>query len=360
MKKLFDRVEFNGITLKNRFFRSGTWICQANEDGTLKSEFFDYYKKLAQADLGFVVFGYARVDENERANAGMTGLFDDKFISDLKLLTDEFHKNNTGVGIQLAMGGPQIHYRGDINWKILSPSEMLIQKRKDNYENTVYYQANEITVEEIQSVITSFASAALRAKKAGFDMVQLHCGHGYFLSSWMNPNVNKRDDKYGLNQNHRGQFIIELYEAVRKEVGNDVSIGIKINSEEQENDHSNYDNMLYLCEQLDKRGIDLIEVSGCNPSRTKIDVTKESYFSDFSKKLKKRVNSLVVLTGGNKTFSNIEQVLNHTNIDLIGLSRPLIAEIDLVKKWEKDNSYKSICVSCNNCHRNINKCVFDK
>lgn len=355
MKKLFETVKFKNMELKNRFFRSGTWICQANEDGTLKKEFFEYYNNLAKADIGLVTLGYARVDENEKANAGMTGLFDDKFIDDLKLITDEFHKHGSKVGIQLAMGGAQVHYRGDITWKILAPSVVNVYPRKDAYGNKIVYLANEITKEEIKEVIEKFASAALRVKKAGFDMVQLHCGHGYFLSSWMDPKINKREDEYGQN---RGLFLIELYEAVRNAVGEDFAIGVKINSEEEINDYSNYDAMLELCNELDKRGIDLIEVSGTVPSRTKKMNEEESYFRNFAEKL--NVNAMIVLTGGNKSFKNLEKLVNETEIDLIGLSRPLIAEMDLISKWKNDGDYVAKCVSCNHCHKVVNTCVFNK
>ncbi len=360
MKKLFDKVTFKDIELKNRFFRSGTWISKANEDGTLTKDFFEYYKNLAEAELGFVTLGYARVCEEDKANNGMTGLWDDKFIPDLKIVTDEFHKHNTFVAIQLAMGGTQVHYTGDITWKLLAPSKTELHPRLDSYGNKAVYTANEITKAEIDTVINKFAEAALRVKQAGFDMVQLHCGHGYFLSSWMNPEVNVREDEYGGSTENRARFLIELYEAVRTKVGNDFKVGVKINSEEHESDFSNHNDMLYLCSELDKRGIDLIEVSGNNPSRTKVTLETESYYKEFAKKLKKEVNAIIVLTGGNKTFNNLEKMLNETDIDLIGLSRPLIAEIDLVKKWQKDSGHKAKCISCNYCHKVVNTCVFNK
>ncbi len=356
MKKLFEEVEFKGLVLKNRFARSGTWIAKATEEGEVTDEFIEYYEKVAKANLGFAVMGYARVLEDERANNNMTGIWDDKFIPGLKKVTDIFHENNTPVGIQLATGGSQVHYDGEIDWKILSPTEVELKPRVDKYGNSITYKSNEITKEEIKSVIKSFADAALRVKKAGFDMVQVHAGHGYFLSQWMNPSINTRDDEYG---EYRPKFLIELYEAVRAAVGEDFIIGIKLNSEENPGDHSNHDDMLELCKVLDSKGIDLIEVSGCNPSRTKINVEKESYFMDFAKKLTSSVKCTTMLTGGNKTFENIEKVLNNTDVDLIGLSRPLIAEIDLIKKWEEDNSHTVKCISCNHCHRIINTCVFD-
>ncbi len=360
MKKLFDTFNYKKLTFKNRFFRSGTWICQANEDGTLKPEFMDYYSNLAKQNLGCVIFGYARVDSTEKANSGMTGLWDDKFILELKKLTDEYHKNNTIVGIQLAMGGAQIHYSGDIEWKILSPSKVMLPARTDKFGNEVVYTANEISKDEINTTIENFTNAAVRVKEAGFDMVQLHCGHGYFLSSWMNPDQNKRTDEYGGSVEKRSKYIIELYKSVRNAVGDDFSIGVKINSEERIGDYSNHESMLYLCKELDKLKVDLIEISGFFPSRTKKTNPSGPYFKDFASKLTKEVNALVVLTGGNKYYDESLKVLNETQIDFIGLSRPLIAEIDLVKKWEENPEHKSICISCNHCHKVINKCVFDK
>ncbi len=356
MKKLFEETQFKDTTLKNRFARSGTWIEKATNDGELTTEFFDYYEKVAKANLGFAVVGYSRILEDERANSGMVGMYDDKFIPELKKLTDMFHENNTPVGIQIAMGGSQIHYSGDIEWKILAPSAHSLPPRTDKYGNTVIYKANEMTIDEIKFIIQKFADAALRVKKSGFDMVQIHAGHGYFLSQWMNPDINNREDEYGKD---RTKFLVELYDVVRKAVGDDFKVGIKINSEDKVGDMSNYDEMLRLCVDLDKKGIDLIEVSGTFPSRPKVTVETESYFKEFAKKLTQNVNCTTMLTGGNKTFENIEKVLNETNVDIIGLSRTLISEIDIVKKWENDNTYKSRCVSCNHCHKITNVCIFD-
>ncbi len=356
MKKLFEEVQLQKLTLKNRFARSGTWIAKATEDGELTDEFFEYYEKVAKANLGFAMIGYARVLEDERANKNMVGMWDDKFIPDLKKVTDMFHKYNTPVGIQIAMGGTQVHYQGDITWKLLSPTEKDLHPRKDKYGNKVIYTASEMTVEEIQEITQKFADASLRVKKSGFDMVQIHAGHGYFLSQWMNKEINSREDEYG---EYRPKFLIDLYEAIRKSVGNDFIVGIKVNSEEKIGDHTNHNDILELCKVLDEKGIDFIEVSGINPSRPKITEDKESYFKDFAKKLSSTVNCTTMLTGGNKTFNNIEKVLNETDVDLIGMSRTLVSEVNLVEKWEKDKNYKSRCVSCNYCHKVINTCVFD-
>ncbi len=356
MKKLFEETTLAGLTLKNHFMRSGTWTELATDEGEITEELMEAYRPLAEGEIGFVIAGYARVNQFERANNKMISVYDDKFIPGLTQFTNMFHQNNTPIGIQLAMGGTQIHYNGDVNWEVMSPSEYTGTYRNAEGE-AIEFSAAEMTIDQIKNVIKDFADAAGRVKASGFDIVQLHAGHGYFISQWMNPELNRRNDEYGQDP---AKFIIELYQAVRDEVGSDFPIGIKINSEEKICDESNHQQMLDLCRRLDQLGIDLIEISGCAPSRTKVTIDKESYFAKFGSLLKSTVSCDVALTGGNKTLSNIAQVQADTGVDFIGLSRPLVSEPDLIKKWKNDNDYKARCISCNHCHRKTYVCVFNK
>lgn len=356
MEKLFEQTTLAGIEVSNRFMRSGTWTELASEEGAITPELMDKYRLLAEGEIGLVIAGYARVNEFERANNNMISVYNDKFIEGLTEFTDMFHQNNTPIGIQLAMGGTQIHYNGDVDWEVMSPSHYTGTYRNAQRE-LVEFNASEMTVEQIKLVIKDFADAAKRVKQSGFDMVQIHAGHGYFISQWMNPNLNNRTDEYGQDP---AKFIIELYSTIRESVGVEFPIGIKINSEETIGDDSNHARMLDLCTRLDKLGINMIEVSGTNPSRNKLKVESESYFASFANKLTNVVNCDVVLTGGNKTLSNFAQIQKETEVGFIGLSRPLVSEPDLIKKWKQDREYKSRCISCNHCHRKTYVCVFDK
>lgn len=356
MKKIFETVNLNKIQMKNRIIRSGTWMRKATEDGYLTPELISEYTKLAEANLGMVVVGYARVNQFEKANNKMIGLYDDKFIQPLQEFTQIFHENNTPVGIQIAMGGTQIHYQGEVTWDVMSPIATTIT-RKDDEGNKIEIEVPEMSKKDIENTIDDFVAAAIRVKKAGFDMVQLHAGHGYFISQWMNPAINTRTDEYGQKPS---KYIIDLYQAVRSAVGDEFPIAIKINSEERIGDDSNHQAMLDLCQSLSNLGIDMIEVSGFAPSRNKVSLENESYFQEFASKLKKIVDCPVMLTGGNKTFANMETVINTTDIDFIGMSRPLISEPDLVTKWSANSDYQTRCISCNHCHRKVYQCVFDK
>ncbi len=351
---LFESNTLKGEVVRNSFMRSGTWIAKADDEGYVTEELLNYYKKLVDVNLGLVTVGYGRVNEFERANKNMIGLYDDKFIDGLKELSSLFKDSETKVGIQIAMGGTQV-YRTPITWELLSPSACDV-KHKDGLGNEMTYHVKEMTVEQIEATIADFASAARRVKQAGFDYVQIHAGHGYFISQWMNPDKNKRTDAYGLD---KSKYVVDLYNAIRKEVGEDYTVAIKLNSEEKPGDFSNHSAMLEMCQKLDELGIDLIEVSGNMPSRMKFDVDGESYFKEFAKAVKASVKTKVALTGGNKTFDNMTKVQAETNVDYIGLSRTLVSEVDLVKTWAQDPSHTPRCVSCNHCHRKINVCIFD-
>ncbi len=354
MSKLLEATNINGLDLSNRFVRSGTWMALAEETGELTPELKAKYTELAEAGLGMVICGYARVNEFEKANNRMIGMYSDEVANTYKELTDVFKANNTPVGIQIAMGGSQIHYQGDVTWPIFAPSPIDI-KRKDASQNEVTYHVKEMSQEEIKAVIADFVAAAVRVKQVGFDLVQIHAGHGYFISQWMNPELNYREDEYGQD---RGLFVKELYSAIREAVGTEMKIGIKLNSEESMGDHSNFEAMLKLCEELDQAGIDLIEVSGAAPSRSKKH--GERYFEEFATELTKVVNCKTMLTGGNRTFAELEDFVTKTKVDYVGMSRPLISEPDLIRKWKNDPEYKSRCISCNHCHRKVYTCVFDK
>ncbi len=356
MNNLFKKTKLGGLAVNNKFMRSGTWTELASEEGYVTDELMSAYKPLAEGNVGLVIAGYARINQFERANNNMISLYSDQFIEGLQEFTEMFHQNNTPVGIQLAMGGTQIHYNGDVDWKVMSPS-----KGSATYCNlkgeSVTIEVDEMSLGDIKSTIDDFVAAGQRAKTSGFDLIQIHAGHGYFVSQWMNPEKNKRTDEYGIDKT---KYVIELYTALRDALGADYPIGIKLNSEEQIGDHSNHQPMLELCQKLDQLGIDLIEVSGCSPSRNKVRAENESYFLEFAALLKQHVKTDVVLTGGNKTLSSINKIVNDTSINGIGLSRPLISEPDLIKKWESNNEYKMRCISCNHCHRKTYKCVFEK
>lgn len=363
--KLFEEGKINKLVLKNRFFKAATWEALATEDGHMTEDLFKVYKELAEGGVGAIFTGYAYVTRDEKPNPGMMGIYEDSFIEDYLPLTEMVHKHNTKILMQLVYGGSM----STLN----PPSERILGASSIENERTKIMPI-EITKAEIQDLIKAYVDGAVRAKKAGFDGVEIHSAHGYFLSQMLSPYYNRRTDEYGGSIENRGRMLIEIVKAMRISLGEDFPILVKLNSEDFMGDEGlTSKESLALSKLLEAAGLDAIEVSGGNesslkvlnnnlgPARTKItSKEREAYFLEHGKALAEELNIPVILTGGNRSLGLLEEIADSTKIQFFGLGRPLICQPNLVNLWEKDNTIKSKCVSCNQCYHTVGKrCIFN-
>ena len=216
----------------------------------------------------------------------------------------------------------------------------------------------ELSKDDILRIENDFVKAAIRAKKSGFDGIELHAAHSYLLSEFLSPAYNKRNDEYGGTNENRARIIIEIIEKIRKEVGNDYIISLKINCNDDMENGITEEGFLIASQLAVKAGVDLIQVSGNEWLNKK--GSKKIFFIEETKKLAEIVNVPVVLIGAVRDVDTIEKILNESKIEYIGLARPLICEPDLVKKWKEGKSKKAKCVSCNGCLKNNFHCIFNK
>ena len=333
MKTLFDKATLNHITLKNRLVRSATWEAVAEQDGSIGNTAYEIYRELAKGGGGLIIGGFTSVSGDDHYFNGMMRLSDDSLIPQYKKLTDIIHSENCPVIAQLALGA---YYRSGIQTE---PDEM--------------------TADEIETVIQKFVDAALRAEKAGFDGVQIHAAHFFFLSRFISPKVNHRTDNYGGSTDNRMRILLEIMKGIRASAPT-LHITVKINSSDFALGSLQPDESLYICKRLAENGIDSIEVSGNGTSVPGIRAHKnEAYFADFAAKLAEEVNVPVILVGGLRSRDTMEKLLNGTNIELLSLSRPLLREPDFPEKLKADKDAVSTCISCNRCYSShCHKCVF--
>ena len=354
-KSLWDATDVKGLHCKNRFWRAATWEAMATEDGRLTQELFELYVELARGGVGTILTGYNRVREDERPNHRMLGIFDDSFIEDYRELTDAVHAEGASIVLQVAYGGA--HGTPDAEpGPVWGPS-------------AVPHDINgcvpvEMTEADIAELVGDYASAARRAKAAGFDGVQIHSGHGYLLSQWLCPHYNKREDGYGGELENRARIHREIIRAVRAEVGGGFAVGIKLNSEDCMSDGLTQEESLQVAKMLQDVGLDFLEVSGGNEASVEVHghnlgpvrkglkghPERESYFAGYARKAAELLDIPVLLTGGNRDFGRLEALLNDSEIAWFGFSRPLIAEPDLVNRWREDEAYELKCLACSKCH----------
>lgn len=360
MKTLFDETKMGKITLKNRFIRAATWEELADEKGHLTDELIVVYENLAQNNVGTIITGYSFIIENQQTNYNMMGIYNDSFIDEYKTLTKAVHKYNANIILQIMNGGSQTEYKtkNDRTW---GPSQI------ENISTKIL--SKEMTVEEIKVLIKAFADAALRAKKAGFDGVEIHGGHGYLLNQFLSPYYNRRKDEYGGSIENRARLLFQVYEAVRNAVGSRFPILVKMNCEDFIEQGLSLKDSKYVCKKLSQMGIDAIEISGGssdssahnkNASRTGINtIEKESYFKIQATEIAEEVSVPIILVGGNRSLEEMNELLNKTKISYFSLCRPLLCEPNLIKRWYEGDTQKSKCISCNKCFDIKGKyCIF--
>lgn len=362
MSKLFEKVNLLGFETKNRFVRAATWENYATEDGHITDKLFEIYKNLAKNEVGTIITGYANIVKEEKPNAGMMGIYDDSFIEEYKKLTSICHKYNSKIILQLAYGGTKTTYNvGERT--IFAPSVV-----KELSTGTV---GVEMTKNDIEYIIDSFAKSAKRAKESGFDGVEIHGAHTYLINQFLSPYYNKRTDEYGGSIENRFRFLKNIYLRIREEVGNNYSVLVKITATDFFEGGLTFEETKKLCIMLEELGVTALEVSGNIHGKAKgmvgevfdgIAIEKEGYFINYAKEIKRLVNIPIITVGGFTTLKGIEEKFEETGIDFFGLSRPLISEPDLIKQWKNDKNKKARCIRCSKCRTSEgNYCtIFDK
>ncbi|MEG1131972.1 MAG: NADH:flavin oxidoreductase [Romboutsia sp.] len=347
MKTLFDKTQIKNLKLKNRFVRSATWECLANEDGHMNNQLLNVYKDLAQGGVGLIITSYAHICAEEQPNKKMLGIYDDSFIGDYKNLVEMIHSYDSKIIMQIVYGGSQTSFNTE-NRLILGPSSV------SHLKTGVIPKA--MSKNDINYIVDSFAKAAYRCKLSGFDGIQIHGAHGYLLSQFLDPYNNRRTDEYGGCIENRARIIFEVYNAIREKVGTDYHISIKINSSDFREGGATFDDCMYIVKELDNLGIDSIEISGGDFRSFK----GESYFKDYASDLADLVNCPIMLVGGNRAFDSMDNILTNTNIEYFSICRPLICEPDLISKFKTNSKYEHKCINCNQCIKKDKLCVLHK
>ena len=350
--QLFEETIIGKMSVKNRFVRSALWLKGAEEDGHINDFIIDSYENLAKGGVGLIMTGYAYISAEEQPNTRMKGIYDDMFIDEYRLLTNKVHAQGSKIALQMVFGGSQSHHPRAGSMNILAPSAV---------KNRVTgLMPQEATKEDLKRISILFGDAAERAKKAGFDGVQIHAAHGYFLSMFLTPYYNRRNDEYNGDIHNRARIIYEVFEEIRRRVGVDFPVMVKLNCDDfmDAGEGLVLDDAVEVFKRLDDLGVDLMEVSGTNessgkglaPARIKITSRdKESYFCEATAVIAEAVKTPVVLMGGNRSMDRMKEILDTTHIKYFSIARPLLSEPDLISKWKKTPHYKPRCVSCNKC-----------
>ena len=290
--------------------------------------------------------GNVFVDKNHMERAANV-VIDGKPNAELMKSLIEWRKAGTAAGNHFWM---QLNHAGratlpEINSEPLGPSNVLLDIPGGNYVPT-----KPMTEDDILRTIDQFADAAIAAKDAGFTGVQLHGAHGYLVSQFLSPHVNKRDDKWGGSLENRARMLLETLKEIRKAVGVKFPIGVKLNSADFQKGGFDFDDCKQVVAWLNELNIDLLELSGGTNEHLKyfaadawdededegVEVRKstkarESYFIDYAAEIKKTAKMPIMVTGGFRSRVAMVEALESGYTDFIGVGRPFCSEPDVAK-----------------------------
>ncbi|HSA97126.1 MAG TPA: NADH:flavin oxidoreductase [Acidobacteriota bacterium] len=347
MSILFTPIEIGALTVPNRFVRSATHDYMADDAGFVTDASVALFNRLAEGEVGLIITGHANVQPSGKASPRQIGVFDDTFVEGLARIPAAVHRYASKVFLQIAHAGRQTKPR-DCGCVPVSPSAV--------YDPVTKVRPRELAADEIRALIADFVAAAGRAQKAGFDGVELHAAHGYLLSSFLSPHTNRRTDEWGGTVENRARAPLEILRGIKDACGPEYPVIVKLNSTDFLEDGLTLEDAIRVARFLEAAAIDGIEVSGGMAEAGKGSVwpgrrsqADEGYFVANATRIKAAVNVPVLGLGGIRTLAVAERIVEEGRADLVSLSRPLIRDPFLVKRFREGLAAGSECVSCNGC-----------
>jgi len=378
MNKVFRESEIAGIVLKNRILRSATHEGMCDERGRPTEGLIKKYVALAKGGVGAIITGFTGIRQDGRCD-NMLMLDTDDNIKPFEELVNRVHAQGTPIILQVAHCGRQTRSKVT-GYRTVAPSAI----RDNVYSEDI---PHELTDTEILEIVDDFVYAIERAKKAGFDGVQLQAAHGYLLSSFLSPHMNKRSDRWGGTTENRSRIIREIILEARKVVGS-YPILAKINAFEQSKDGLKIAEAIEIAKCLEAAGCDAIEVSSGVAedgfSTTRGDVPFDLLVRDHfrlkklpkilrpvvkplavkwlkspkpyalynvagAEAIKAHVKIPVIVVGGIRTLQDIEDIIEQNRCDFVAMARPFIIEPGIVNRFREGKQAESRCINCNFC-----------
>lgn len=326
-KTLFSSIKIGNMEVPNRFVVPSMGTNLANPDGTINQEFIDYWITRAKGGWGLLTIEVTAIDPLGKAIPHEPGLWDDKFIPDFKKLVDKVHQYGAKIAVQLHHAGRQTS--SDIIGKqpvAPSPIPCLVSKEKPR----------ELLTEEVYELIEKFGDAAKRARKVGFDAVEVHGAHGYLVAQFMSPHSNKRVDEFGGSFYNRMKFPVEIMKDIRRKVGGSYPVIFRISGNEKVTGGRTIDESRAAARVVEEAGADALHVSvGVYGSMQYIvppaDIAPGFILSDAAE-IKKSVSIPVIGVGRINDPVLAKEAIESKKADLLAWGRQSLADPETPNK----------------------------
>ncbi|MBQ2352702.1 MAG: tRNA-dihydrouridine synthase [Methanobrevibacter sp.] len=322
MKDIFDECQFGDLNLKGRVVRTGTWETETEEGGFLSPAIFDRYEKIAGSGVGLIVSEIFALDRKDRFAPYSSSLNYRGFMKDYQVITEICHNHEVPILGQLAF----FYYDDGDNQKA---------------------EANDLTLEGIRKLQAEVIMAAKKFSFAGFDGIQINMGNNFYLTRFINPYFNQRNDQYGGNTENRVRIASEIIKVIKKTM--DMHVSIRINPWDVRKGGITAEESIEIAKELEKAGADSIQLTARTISYL-YDGAEKNPFLVYVDKLIDAIDIPVILGGNSRDMASMNDVLNHTDVEFMSMSKPFVAQADFLADWKANGEGVSICQSCNNCY----------
>lgn len=358
-KKLCEPITINGMKLRNRTALAPMSMGYTEGEDFMNQRVIDYYVRRAKGHTGLIISGVTPVDKRGKPIAFMHSLWDDTFVPGWEKLADAIHEAGSKLAVQLMFGGlegfpimskgQQLSPDGGV-WTLIKE---LFYMHPDLEKSM--FMTKKISVEELKDIAQKFADAALRAKKAGADAVEVQGSQGFLLEQMMSPHFNHRTDEYGGSLENRMRYTIEVIEKVRDAVGKDYPVLFRMVASEGIKDGIQLEEAKEMARMAVKAGADAIHITtgrgitveGLN-YMVPIAETGPAPVIDQVAEIKKAVDVPVIGAQAIRSPQLAEEIIKSGKADMVALGRTLIADPDWPKKAEEDRPEDiRQCIGCN-------------
>jgi 2,4-dienoyl-CoA reductase-like NADH-dependent reductase (Old Yellow Enzyme family) len=372
MATAFEQAKLGPIELKNRIIKAATFEGRAPK-GAVTQDLIDFHLAVAEGGIGMTTVAYLAVAPEGRTDRNCVLLSDPANIEPLQRLTATIHDAGAKISAQVGHSGPVGNSRSN-RAPSLSPS---------GGRSPLGMVSQPATDEDLDRILLAFRTSARNAVEAGFDCIELHLGHGYLLSSFFSPKANTRTDQYGGSLEKRSIYPRKVVEAVREEIGDRIALTAKISMRDATKGGIELEHSIPTAKLLESDGnLDaLVLTAGSSlnnpmylfrghaprkefaetlPQPLKLGFKvvgrrfmpdypyEEAYFLDMASQFRAELTMPLVLLGGISNAETIERGLG-AGFEFVAMGRALLAEPDLLLRYQAGTASTSQCSHCNRC-----------
>lgn len=342
---LLQPIEIGPLLIRNRVMMPAMATCYATSDCQVTEQMIGYYARRAEGGVGLIIIEAVCIDNpGGRAIPHQLCIDQDRYMEGLSRLAEAVRSRGAKVALQLHHAGPNTHLEGA---HPVAPSPVPMLHRPNAIPR-------ELSRGEIKEIVRKFALGAGRAKRSGFDAVELLCAHGYLLNRFLSPHANRRQDEYGRGREGRAKILEEILAGIRREAGNDFPILCKLPGDDYVEGGIDIEESIALANMLKELGVNGLTITGGSSEAKFIHIGPMEYPPAWQVHLADRVKQKVKIPIAAISKINrpelAEKILGENQADMVALGRALIADPAFVRKAEKNEAERIIpCLGCNHC-----------